>query len=121
MVEFFIRPQTETAKQYVSLCLKQQLMSQLQKRLSDQQKPSHSLPLVRLSFEGKIAAEPFISYLIRNFDMEINILQANIEEIREHTIGILVVEITKNEKRLAEAMEFLQSKGVYTEVIGYVG
>lgn len=120
VVEFFIRPQTETAKRYVSLCLRQQLMSQLQKRLSDQQKPSHSLPLLRLSFEGKIAAQPFISFLVRNYEMEINILQANIEEVREHTIGILVVEITKNEQRLSEALDFLKAKGVYAEVIGYV-
>lgn len=66
--------------------------------------------LYQLTFQGKAAAEPLISRMIRSFDVEVNILFGSIEKLREGPLGRLTVELAG--PQLAEAIAFLQSNGV---------
>lgn len=119
IVNFFIHPQTTVGKTFVNSCLKMELPPAIEARLSHQQIPD-SYPLLRISFRGDVASEPLMSQLVEKFSLKINILQANIENIHEVMIGILVVEVMGDLNQLEQGIAFLKSKGVQVEVLGYV-
>lgn len=99
--------------------LKQHLPENLQKRILA--KPtSDSIPLLQISLFGKSAAEPLIAQLIQKFNINLNILQANIEMIRGQTVGIILVEAEAEEQKILDGMHYLSEKGIGVEVVGYV-
>ena len=71
-------------------------------------------------FHGKAAAEPLVGNLMRDFGIRLNILQANIEFLKEDTLGIMVVEVIDNAVNLRDGIDYLQQYHVKVEVIGYV-
>ncbi len=119
VIKFFSEPETETAKQFVRTALKQHLPEELQKRILPEKTPS-AIPLLQISFIGRAAAEPFIAQLIQRFAINLNILQANIETIHSEIVGIMVVEADADDKQINEGMEYLHSKNIKVEIIGYV-
>lgn len=118
VLEFFSKPKTKIAKQFIRSSLQHQLPDIIQKRLVKEKVPS-SDALLRLSFVGGVAQEPLIAHLVQNYHVDINILQANIEVIRDEIIGVMLIQANCDEEKLKQSIEFLESKGVYVEVIGY--
>ena len=77
-------------------------------------------PLWRLSFLGRAAEEPLIAHLIQDVRLKVNILQANIEPLRDQMMGTMIVEAEGDEQQITQGKNFLLSKGVHVETIGYV-
>lgn len=118
VIKFFSQPETNIAKEFVRASLKQHLPEVLQNRILSQQVPG-SIPLLQISFYGDAAAEPFIAELVQKHQIKINILQANIENIRGETIGIMLVEADAAEDKIAAGIQYLLSKGLSVEIVGY--
>ncbi len=118
VLEFFSRPKTQIAKQFIRSSLQHNLPDVIQKRLSREQVPN-SDTLLRLSFVGSVAQEPLIAHLVQNYQVDINILQANIEVIRDEIIGVMLIQVNCDDSTLKTSIDFLESKGVFVEVIGY--
>lgn len=119
VLEFFSNPKTQIAKQFIRSSLQHNLPEIIQKKLLKEKIPN-SDTLLRLSFVGAVAQEPLIAHLIQNFSIDINILQANIEVIRDEIIGVMLVQVSDVENKLGAAIEYLHNKGVFVEIIGYV-
>ncbi len=117
--DFFTRPQTPTAKKFIRSYSIHELPETLQIHVSATPVPQ-SAPLWRLSFFGKVAQEPMISHLARHFGLSLNILQANIEEVRDAMVGVMMVEVNGEPENARQGMEYLTQKGVFVEVLGYV-
>lgn len=119
VIQFFSLPESTIAKQFVRSTLKQHLPENLQERILA--KPTaDSIPLLQISLFGKAAAEPLIAQLIQKFHFNLNILQANIEMIRDQTVGIILIEADADEQKIKDGMRYLLDKGIGVEVIGYV-
>jgi D-methionine transport system ATP-binding protein len=118
VLEFFSNPKTDTAKQFIRSNLQHNLPEVMQRRLIKVPTP-HSDILLRLSFVGSAAQEPLVANLVRNFNLDINILQANIEVIREEIIGVMLIQISYNIDKLEPVIHYLESKGIFVEIIGY--
>jgi D-methionine transport system ATP-binding protein len=117
--EFFARPKTAIAKNFILSSLPQHLPSILESHiLSKEQQNTH--PLLRLVFTGNAATQPIISQLINSFHLRVNILQANVEYIRKHAMGTMVIAINGEKNNIHAAMEHLNSLGVQVEMIGYI-
>lgn len=119
VIQFFSRPETETAKQFVRSVLKEHLPDKLQQRILPAKKPG-AIPLLQISFLGETASEPFIAKLIQTYGIDINILQAQIETIHGETVGTMIVEPAGEEDKINAGIQYLTSKGINVEVIGYV-
>jgi D-methionine transport system ATP-binding protein len=120
VLEFFSNPKTNTAKQFIRSNLKHKLPESIQQHVT-KEKIANSDILLRLSFVGSAAQEPLIAFIVKNFNIEINILQANIEVIREQIVGVMLIQATHKEVELQQAISYLQSKNVFVEVIGFYG
>ncbi|MGA7536829.1 MAG: ATP-binding cassette domain-containing protein [Candidatus Rickettsiella isopodorum] len=119
IVSFFTAPKTNLAKKLVSLSLKHELPPLLQKRLNAQKKlDSHAV--LRIIFQGQAAAEPLIAHVMREMGIHLNILQANIECLKETILGIMVVEVIGDQSSLPQGIQFLMNKGLFVEVMGYI-
>lgn len=78
-------------------------------------------PVLQLQFFGSSAAEPVISGMVRHFDVEVNILVARIDHIRNVPYGTLVIQLSGEEEARSSAMKYLHALDLKVEVIGYVG
>jgi D-methionine transport system ATP-binding protein len=119
VLEFFSNPKTDIAKQFLRLSLREKLPQAIKERLLSAKIPDCDV-LLRFSFLGHTAEEPLIANVIKNFSIEINILQANIEVIRNQTMGTMIVQVSGTENKLQQGIEYLKSKNVNLEIIGYV-
>lgn len=60
-------------------------------------------------FPATVVEQPFNYYLIKDYDLMVNILKANINPRKE---GRIVVEISGEKENFQAGMEFMQSRGV---------
>lgn len=117
--EFFSHPKTQTAKNFIDSSLPQHLPETIEQYLvSSEQFNTH--PVFRFWFMGEAATQPIISQLINQYNLKINILQATVECIKKHTMGIMMVAVDGEKTQLNAALDYLKNIGVHTEVIGHV-
>jgi len=86
--------------------------------------PDYFLPktkdqdVLRLSFTGRSAHQPVISRLIREHNVEVNILLGGIDVLKKETIGNLVITLSGSEQERLKACQFLEKSGVLWEKVG---
>lgn len=117
--EFFTKPQTTLAREFVKSSLKQELPVALQQQFTATSDQNGNVVL-RIIFHGKAAAEPLIAHLMHDFGIRLNILQANIEFLKKDTLGIMITEVISHAGNLQDGIAYLQNHDVNVEVIGYV-
>lgn len=69
------------------------------------------------SYVSGSAGKPLISQLSRTYDIDINVIYGNIEVINDIPIGRLVVKISGQKEKIAQAIEHISSENVEVEVI----
>jgi D-methionine transport system ATP-binding protein len=108
-VELFSAPKHPTTKQFL-----QNLTHTL---------PEHFLPkeknqeLLRLCFTGASATQPVISRLIREHQVEVNILLGGIDVLKSEMVGNLIITLSGAAEERAKACQFLENSGVIWEKI----
>lgn len=119
VIKFFGQPETAIAKDFVRKALKEHLPEKIYSRIS-KENSIDALPLIQISFIGATASEAIISQVIQKFKIDLNILQANIEYIRDQMIGTMIVELNAADNAVQTVIAYLESKGLLVEIIGYV-
>lgn len=117
--EFFAQPKTQIAKSFIASSLSQTLPHAITEHVLATEQPN-THPVWRLCFLEKTATQPIISQLINQFNLRVNILQANVEYIKKHAMGIMIIAVDGDKNNLQAATQHLQKLGVQLEVIGHV-
>lgn len=73
--------------------------------------------LLRLSFKGDAAGEPFITRIIQNFGVEANILLGWVDHFQTTIIGNLILELNGEEEGITRALDYLKSQSIVYEVL----
>ncbi|WP_409293443.1 methionine ABC transporter ATP-binding protein [Peribacillus sp. SCS-37] len=73
--------------------------------------------VVQLSFTGDSAEKPLITQLIRQFNLEINILQGKISPTQNGSYGTLFIHMDGSGAEMDKAIEFIRQSQVGVEVI----
>nr|WP_174506142.1 methionine ABC transporter ATP-binding protein [Acinetobacter sp. Marseille-Q1620] len=107
-VDIFSKPQHPTTQNFIETVLQQQLPQNILEKLEVQ----HQHSIYRLQFLGQSAQEPVIQQLIKQFDLSLNILFANMTEIDGTVIGQMFVQLLGEQDTIQNAIDFLQSHGV---------
>ncbi len=112
LVEVFSKPQTAIAREFTSQSIQEEgLEEKIQELKRD---------LYRFTFVGETADKPIMGILISRFNITINIISGNIENLSGTSFGHLVVDMTGEEGQLEKAKKYVESKGIKLEVIKYV-
>lgn len=103
-LDLFASPKHPTTKRFL-----QNLSHQIPDDLSSQG------DLLHLCFQGESAGQPIISSLIREFDVEVNILLGGIDVLKEGLVGNLVISLSGTSEQKAKAYSFLDEQKVIWE------
>jgi len=117
--QFFAYPKTPLAQQFVQHTLQAPLPKALQKQL---QADMHAgdLLVLRLWFWGHSAAEPILQQFIQRFSVEVNILQANLDYVHHHPVGIMIVTLKGAQELFDQGIAFLTAKRLKVESLGFI-
>lgn len=117
--EIFSHPKSEVAKQFIQSTLHLHIPEDyLQKLSTTYQDNLH--PLLRLEFTGLSVDAPFLSQAAKEFNIDNNIISAQMDYAGGIKFGIMLTEIIGNPVDTNNAIKFLQDNNITVEVLGYV-
>jgi D-methionine transport system ATP-binding protein len=73
--------------------------------------------LLRLRYQGKAAAQPVISHIVKKFNVEANILLGWIDHLQTVSVGTLVIELTGSPEGVQASLSYLTQQGVHWEAL----
>ncbi|MDR2367597.1 MAG: ATP-binding cassette domain-containing protein [Deltaproteobacteria bacterium] len=110
VMEVFTDPKHPTTKNFVEAA-----QSNYERFLGPEFKPQGKL--IRIIFMGDITTEPLVYNLIKRFDVEPNILQANLDVIKGQTTGNLLLDLSGRPAALEGALDYLRGLNLIFKVL----
>lgn len=114
VLHVFQNPQADVTKKFVS-------------QLSDTQETKESIEqilanypsgkIVRLTFIGQKTEQPIMSHLIKQFNIDVNIVHGSISHTTSGPYGTLLVHLDGAEENMEAALKMLAQNEIQTEVI----
>lgn len=117
--EVFSHPKTPLAQQFIQSTLHLDIPEDYQQRLSAQS-TANSVPLLRLEFTGQSVDAPLLSETARRFNINNNIISAQMDYAGGVKFGIMLTEMHGSTQETESAIAYLQQHHVKVEVLGYV-
>ena len=113
VIEVITSPQTATARRFFTKELPEEIRLMAAGMTENER-------LVRATFIGDKAQRPFISDMIRKFDIEVSILSGGIEPVGNVQLGALILKMSGSNESLLSAVKYCEENGVGIEVIDRV-
>ncbi|WP_078549717.1 methionine ABC transporter ATP-binding protein [Litchfieldia alkalitelluris] len=113
VLEVFGHPKHPTSQSFVSTVIHNRIPASVLRSLKD----TSGSRLFRLEVIGKNASEPIVHDLIKQHDVKVNILFANMTEIQETTLVIMYIQLNGEGASVDRALEFLHTQEVRVEEV----
>jgi len=113
-LQIFSQPQHPTTKNFIQTVLQQHLPVNILNNLENQNHNS----IYCLKFLGSSAQETVIQAVIKQFDISLNILFANMTEINGTVIGQMFIQLLGDAQEIQAAIKFLEQHGVQVDQAG---
>ncbi|AYN27450.1 D-methionine ABC transporter, ATP-binding protein [Buttiauxella sp. 3AFRM03] len=117
--EVFSHPKTPLAQQFIQSTLHLDIPEDYAQRLSTE-KSGDTVPLLRLEFTGQSVDAPLLSETARRFNVNSNIISAQMDYAGGVKFGIMLCELHGEHQDMDAAIAYLQQQHVKVEVLGYV-
>ena len=112
--EIFANPQKPITKKFINSASP---VGKLEQLLKENAISSDSGKLVKLTFGKDAVGDAIISEISRKFGVNLNIVLANVDNLREGTLGSMVAIVSGDENKVKETLDFLANSNVRVEVI----
>ncbi len=109
----FMNPQSPIAREFINSVFPAELPPPLLREIAGHPESE----LVRINFVGLSTTSPVVNDLIRNCDVQVNILYGSIDHIRSTFYGSLTLELVGSPEQLAKAHDYLRTRDLQVEVI----
>lgn len=117
--EVFSHPKTPLAQKFIQSTLHLDIPDDYLSRLSPE-RGACTTPLLRMEFTGQSVDAPLLSEIARRFNINNNIISAQMDYAGGVKFGIMLAEMHGEEADTRAAIAFLQESHVNIEVLGYV-
>ncbi|MCT4705103.1 methionine ABC transporter ATP-binding protein MetN [Enterobacteriaceae bacterium H16N7] len=117
--EVFSHPKTPLAQQFIQSTLHLDIPEDYAKRLSSE-KRDDVVPLLRMEFTGQSVDAPLLSETARTFNVNSNIISAQMDYAGGVKFGIMLCEMHGAQNDTEAAIAWLKEQHVKVEVLGYV-
>ncbi len=117
--EMFSHPKTPLAQQFIQSTLHLDIPEDYAVSMVPEPETGR-VPLLRLEFTGQSVDAPLLSEAVRRFDINNNIISAQMDYAGGVKFGIMLTELHGSEENTQAAIHFLQENQVKVEVLGYV-
>ncbi len=111
VLELFSRPKTSTAKAFTKTVMGDSIPDDLFS-------VNYQGRLIRITFVGQNATQPHLSNLAKKFPVSANIVHGHVTKIKDTPFGSLVVELSGDQEGVQAGINYLNSQGLETEVLG---
>lgn len=111
VLELFSNPKTQTSKHF----LKDMIAKLPDGIIPDDKNPGEEI--LRISFIGENAKKPFISDMVKKYDVSANIITGSIESIQNTQVGSLIIKISGDSRNVESAIKYLDDSSLKIEVI----
>ncbi|WNN49297.1 methionine ABC transporter ATP-binding protein MetN [Siccibacter colletis] len=118
--EVFSHPKTPLAQQFIQSTLHLDVPEDYSVRLRPAPETAESVPLLRLEFTGQSVDAPLLSETARRFNVNNNIISAQMDYAGGVKFGIMLAEMHGSQQDTKAAVAYLQEHHVKVEVLGYV-
>lgn len=113
VIDVFTQPKHPTTRRFVQTIINTDVPDKIREKLLEKGQGQ----IIRLSFIGDNTAEPVISSLVKHFDVDVNILYGNIDQIQDTPFGMLIIECLGAKDNCHKAVEYLRKQGLRIEVL----
>ena len=113
-LEIFSQPKHPTTKTFIQTVLQQQLPVNILNNLENKNHNS----IYNLQFLGTSAQETVVQAAIKQFDISLNILFANMTEINGSVIGQMFIQLLGDAEIIQQTIAFFEKNGVKVEQSG---
>ncbi|MCM3400112.1 ATP-binding cassette domain-containing protein [Oceanobacillus profundus] len=110
-IELFTNPRKHTTKKFLDTISQRKLSASLISQLK------LNGTVTRLTFIGENTGQPLLSQVSQKFNVEPNILTANIMELKNGIVGNLVIHLVGEPEQINASLQFLNEQGVATEEV----
>ncbi|QDQ01188.1 ATP-binding cassette domain-containing protein [Lysinibacillus fusiformis] len=111
-IELFARPQHPTTRKFLNTISQRNLSPTLIEQLNV------SGSVIRLTFLGESTGKPLLAEVSKIYDVQPNILTANIIELKNGIVGNIVVHLNGEVHIVQKALTFFTENGVAIEELG---
>ena len=112
--EIFLNPKTELAKEFVQNISHEEFRTE--EEIKSREENNGKLRL-SLKYNEEQVNESYITKIIRKYDVEINILSGFIDKVGGIIVGNLLIEISANEEKAKDIIEWLKENKIDSEVV----
>lgn len=117
ILDIFTRPQETLTKEFINTATHFEQELGIVLNHPDTIRLAHDSTLVRLTYTGEETNQPFITKLVQDFGLEINILYGHIEILQGIPVGNLLVSLKGSQDAIESAKAFLQERQVQVQLI----
>lgn len=115
VLQVFQSPQAPITKRFVSQVTES---SEVKQAVTHIKEEISAGTLIKLVFVGERTEQPVLASLIRKYSLDVNIVQGNISHTRGGAYGTLILQLVGDDSEIQEAIRYLHTQDVQTEVIG---
>src|SRR5690625_2532350 len=119
VIDVFMRPQHEITRSMIGDLVAQSLPAGVRERIIHKLQAGNHF-LYRLAFVDTDVDQPLLSTVIREFQLDFNILHGYIDEIQGQAFGSLAVMVGGGQESIQGAVQYLRGRGVVIEELPYV-
>lgn len=116
VIDIFKKPKTEIAKRFIQ----QESDSNTEDTELVVEEMLEQYPngkIIRLIFHGEQAKLPIISHIVREYNVEVSIIQGNIQQTKQGAVGSLYIQLLGEEDNILASIDGLRNLRVEIEVI----
>jgi len=111
-IDLFAKPQHPTTRKFLSTISQRNLSPSLIQQLNV------SGSVIRLTFLGESTGKPLLAEVSKVYDVQPNILTANIIELKNGIVGNIVVHLNGEAHIVQKALTYFTENGVAVEELG---
>ena len=119
VIDVFRRPQSETTKALIGNVMAQELPATMIERVREQAADFErdSVHILRLSFVGSEVTRPVVTEASRMFDIDFNILLAQVDEVQGKGFGTLTILTSCSNDTFTKLIDYLRKHNVAVEEV----
>ncbi|WP_026486216.1 methionine ABC transporter ATP-binding protein [Caldanaerobius polysaccharolyticus] len=110
VVDLFTNPSTQTTRAFI-----EDITANLPEDIKILEKPGEKF--IKISFTGTATSEAVISNMIRKYGVDVNIIRGTIDNVKDISIGKLLVKVSGDAEGVSSSLQYLKEKGLKVEVL----
>lgn len=117
IVDMFTNPQRSLTKEFINTAthFDQEIATVLSHPTTE--RLNEEGEIIRLSYVGEVTTEPIISHIVREYNVDVNIIYGHVEILQGIPVGNMLVSLTGEQDKVDTVIDRLKVRGIQVETL----